>query len=173
MKCLAKYISPEMAEIIQKPENKAEELNRQIERLTEMSEKVDYFSDKEISIQTDIVQSLKKQVDRFERLISEGFVEFVPAIEPTIQEDEKMILSYEFKDGKVLQIWSVSKDVKYYNKRVQELKNELATSDYKIIKCYEASLAGETCPYDASELINRRNVIRAQINAIEAKIEKL
>jgi hypothetical protein len=57
-----------------------------------------------------------------------------------------------------------------YIERVVFLKNELSLDDYKIIKCYEAQLIGASMPYDINELINKRNLIRAQINELEAII---
>lgn len=51
---------------------------------------------------------------------------------------------------------------------IEALKTELAATDYQVIKCYEASLAGEPLPYDIQALHTSRNAIRAQINSIEA-----
>ena len=39
-----------------------------------------------------------------------------------------------------------------YEKEIGQLKEELSTTDYRIIKCSEASLLGEELPYNASEL---------------------
>lgn len=173
MEYLARYISPEMAEVIQKPEDRSDLLKIELKRLAEMLAEGSPSTEKEIKAQIEFTNSLKRQVDRFDRLIEDGFVEFIPSVEPQTQESEKLKLSYELKDGKVYQMWSVSKDPQYYSKKIDALKADLSASDYKIIKCYEASLAGETCPYDASELISKRNDIRAHINGIEAEMEKL
>lgn len=50
---------------------------------------------------------------------------------------------------------------------INELKDELQSEDYKIIKCYEASLAGQDLPYDILELKNKRDALREQINELE------
>lgn len=55
-------------------------------------------------------------------------------------------------------------------KEINELKNELQTSDYKITKCYEASLLEMELPYNIQELHVERQAIRDEINALEEKL---
>ena len=45
--------------------------------------------------------------------------------------------------------------------------------DYKIIKCYEASLMGKEAPYDAKTLIAERQKVRDKINALQDEIKAL
>lgn len=52
--------------------------------------------------------------------------------------------------------------------RLRDLKQMLIDTDYKIIKCYEASLVGEPLPYDVNALVQERNVWREEINQLEA-----
>ena len=49
----------------------------------------------------------------------------------------------------------------------EQLAAELSDSDYKVIKCYEASLIGEPMPYDVEILVSSRQTIRNQINQNE------
>ena len=49
----------------------------------------------------------------------------------------------------------------------------LNNSDYKVIKCYEASLCGEEIPYDIKAVRSERQAIRDKINQIEAKQAEL
>jgi hypothetical protein len=51
--------------------------------------------------------------------------------------------------------------------RLRDLKQNLIETDYKIIKCYEASLIGEALPYNINELIQQRNQWRVEINELE------
>lgn len=51
--------------------------------------------------------------------------------------------------------------------RIAELKGQLYTTDYKIIKCIECSLAGVEMPYDTVELHNQRQALRDEINQLE------
>ena len=54
--------------------------------------------------------------------------------------------------------------------RITLLKRELSQSDYKVIKCMEATLCGEELPYDIDALHEERNRIRAQVNELESNI---
>ena len=51
--------------------------------------------------------------------------------------------------------------------RIAELKAQLDSTDYKIIKCSECSLAGVELPYDIAELHAQRQAIRDEINELE------
>lgn len=51
--------------------------------------------------------------------------------------------------------------------RIAELKSQLNSTDYKIIKCSECSLAGEELPYDVAELHAQRQALRDEINELE------
>ena len=52
-------------------------------------------------------------------------------------------------------------------RRIEELKAELAGTDYKIIKCSECSLVGVELPYDIAELHAQRQALRDEINELE------
>lgn len=49
----------------------------------------------------------------------------------------------------------------------ERLTSELASTDYQVLKCYEASLTGAPMPYDVETLIASRQAIRDQINQNE------
>ena len=57
-----------------------------------------------------------------------------------------------------------------YEKEIGLLKSELSATDYKIIKCSEASLLGEELPYSVSELHATRQALRDRINQLESKL---
>jgi hypothetical protein len=57
--------------------------------------------------------------------------------------------------------------------RLEELKNFLKETDYKVIKCYEASLLNEEIPYNLQELLAQRKAWRDEINALEFEISML
>lgn len=54
--------------------------------------------------------------------------------------------------------------------KIELLKSQLYESDYKIIKCCEASLIGEELPYDINTLHSERQSIRDKINLWEEKL---
>lgn len=60
-------------------------------------------------------------------------------------------------------------NLKLITKRLQILNNKLKNSDYKIIKCYEYSLAGLPLPYDIQQLHSEREKIREQIRQLNQK----
>lgn len=53
--------------------------------------------------------------------------------------------------------------------RINDLKAQLDSTDYKIIKCSECSLAGVDLPYDIAELHAQRQAIRDEINELEPR----
>lgn len=52
--------------------------------------------------------------------------------------------------------------------QITELKAQLTATDYKVIKCSEAQMAGEPLPYNIVALHAERQALRDQINALEA-----
>lgn len=58
-------------------------------------------------------------------------------------------------------------DTQKVRREIQELKAQLTADDYKVIKCYEASLMGEQLPYDISRIHRTRQELRAKINELE------
>lgn len=66
-------------------------------------------------------------------------------------------------------------DVKGVQKIIAELKDRLTSNDseigdYRITKCYEASLMGLNMPYDMTELYQKRQNVRDEINRLEKLI---
>ena len=57
-----------------------------------------------------------------------------------------------------------------YATEIAELKSQLASTDYKIIKCSEAQLVGDELPYNVAELHTERQALRDRINQLEASI---
>lgn len=64
-------------------------------------------------------------------------------------------------------------DLQKVRNEINTLKESLNNSDYKVIKCYEASLCGEDMPYDIKAVRSERQAIRDKINQIEAKQAEL
>ncbi len=53
---------------------------------------------------------------------------------------------------------------------IKEKKAELESTDYRVLKCYEASLAQEEMPYDMTALREERQKLRDEINELEATL---
>lgn len=57
--------------------------------------------------------------------------------------------------------------------KISNLKNTLASTDYKIIKSYEYTLVGEEIEYDINELHLEREQLRDEINNLELELVSL
>ena len=66
--------------------------------------------------------------------------------------------------------YEVKFDTQKVRNKIQQLKDSLAASDYQVTKCYEASLTNLPLPYDITALHAERQLIRDQINELEATI---
>lgn len=55
-------------------------------------------------------------------------------------------------------------------REIEELKRQLAAGDYKVVKCFESSLAGEPLPYDMASLHSVRQELRERINELENQL---
>lgn len=98
---------------------------------------------------------------------------------PMFDEDTVDEAIAEYADADIETAYNGDKYVKGYapekpediakQERVAELKAELDSTDYKIIKCSECSLAGEELPYDIAELHAERQAIRDEINELEGE----
>lgn len=75
-------------------------------------------------------------------LIAEGWEEYVEPIEESTEEFDKLA-------------------------EIDNLKEALTMTDYKVIKCMEAYLCGEALPYDIEALHAERNAQRNEINKLE------
>lgn len=53
--------------------------------------------------------------------------------------------------------------------QIDDLKEELAATDYKVIKCNEYKLAGQKTPYNVSELHKERESLRQKIKQLEGQ----
>lgn len=71
---------------------------------------------------------------------------------------------YVEQDGKIVLTWEA-----YPNyEEIDRLKKKLTDTDYKVIKCFEASLINAEMPYNAEEVHQERQEIRDEINRLEA-----
>lgn len=81
---------------------------------------------------------------------------------------------YEEEDGVIIQKWEIIENAPFMvESEIQRLKQELAADDYKITKCYEASLLKTEVPYNIYELHIRRQALRDKINELELLLTPL
>ena len=99
------------------------------------------------------------------------FKEFVTSVFTGELGEYDSLKPYYIEEGdSVLQKWEVvQNDYAKISSKISTLKSELESSDYKVMKCYEATIAkSEEMPYDADELIKSRQAKRDEINRLEA-----
>ena len=90
-----------------------------------------------------------------------GYLPYVVLEKPT--GDHNYAVSNVQKDGRIYRDWQA-----YPNfERIKELKKQLEATDYKVIKCSEAQLAGVAMPYDLGTLHAERQTVRDEINRLE------
>lgn len=63
-------------------------------------------------------------------------------------------------------------DIQYFKREIAKCKQQLNDTDYKVTKCYEASLVGDPMPYDIQELRTTREAARARINILEEQLNE-
>ncbi len=93
--------------------------------------------------------------------------------EASVSEDEcedleSVELRYRTEGDRVVRYRErVSNSPKMVKRRIKQLTAQLASSDYKIIKCHEQSMVGDDIEYDIEELHQEREQIREQIRELE------
>jgi hypothetical protein len=84
--------------------------------------------------------------------------------------------TFKHKDGTVekVQIYVLNRPARTVSPKakISKLKDQLAASDYKVIKCIESYLAGEELPYDINELHQERDSVRKEINKLEEEAKQ-
>lgn len=104
------------------------------------------------------------------QLRGDGFLDYVPSEPPMCESGYKAVDSFAVKNGKIVQSWSIVIDTESIQMTIDELEMQLASSDYKITKCWEYSLVGQELPYDISLLHSERQAIRDDINRLQAML---
>ena len=97
-------------------------------------------------------------------IIKDGFQHFNPTEEMLLEDgwvpEENLVTETTENEAYV--------DV---DNEINELKDMLTSTDYKVIKCMEAFLCGKELPYDIYKLSIERNNQRDRINQLENSIE--
>ena len=76
------------------------------------------------------------------------------------------VVPYDVGD-KIVYKYEKRFDRKKLKTEIASLKEELSDGDYRVIKCYEASLANKPLPYNIDDIYTERQKIRDRINELE------
>ena len=89
----------------------------------------------------------------------------IPLIDNTIEYLHTYISIEE--DGTFKKMYIIFKNKEKINNKIILLKQQLADTDYKVIKNMEAQLVNEELPYDSVTLHAERQALRDKINELE------
>ena len=103
-------------------------------------------------------------------------VETMPA-----ESDPEKLKCYQYIDGEFVfdaELWEAIEAeraeiarISGINSNIAALKQEIESSDYQIIKCYEYALNNLPSPYDITKLHEERQALRDQINELEESLK--
>lgn len=105
------------------------------------------------------------------------------------EEDPEKLRCYKYENGKfvfdplkwaALQAERIKEEaeraaiatIEKIREEIKEFKENLESTDYQIIKCFEYSLLNIDLPYDLEKLHTERQLMRDKINALEETLNK-
>lgn len=99
------------------------------------------------------------------------YKDYISSPRPNFDEETESLKLVLIEDkNEIREEWHVVKNVVEINKKIEELKSELLSTDYIIIKSYEAKLSMNDNPYSKDyldEVIQKRQELRDKINELE------
>ena len=102
------------------------------------------------------------------RILSATFAEYAPSDAVLVDTmPDGNIADYLYLDGQYVYD-PVPEPEASVEEQISELKAELSSTDYKIVKCSEYQLAGLELPYDIVALHAERQMLRDKINELES-----
>lgn len=106
--------------------------------------------------------TLFRQGDGWYELSDDGsvYVEPVAPVQPEPTEEELAELARQ-------------QQISQLTAQINDLKAQIAASDYKVIKTYEYTLLGEQTGYDMEAVHAERQALRDQINTLETQLADL
>lgn len=85
--------------------------------------------------------------------------------------DENVMIDYEMQaeQERQMQRDKVESEIRGLVSRLEAPTSDIG--DWKIVKCYEASLVGNPMPYDLYDLTQKRQDVRDRINELQDKLK--
>lgn len=123
-------------------------------------------------------EKVDKKYDELLKKLDDEFMEFIPQHKHNLDlgEFDEAETYISVIGNKIYQKWrKCENNVGLINEKIQLLKSELSSTDYKIIKAYEAKLSMSDAPYTQDELdkiIAERQALRDKINELEGLLNK-
>jgi orotate phosphoribosyltransferase-like protein len=114
------------------------------------------------------------------KIISQGLHHFDNATELDITKEqvnfliENPFVIYENNEFQIDEKSLQDDNIKFTKiQRLYEIKKLLQDTDYKVIKCYEASMRQLPLPYNLEELATQRDAWREEINQLEEELKNV
>jgi hypothetical protein len=107
-------------------------------------------------------------------ILADGFKPYDDSAEPPdVGEFQAAVAVYREEDDRILLRWETAEhSPEKIAAEIARLQSELAATDYRVVKSYEFTLAGETPPYDPTALHAGRQAIRYRITELEGLLSK-
>lgn len=176
----AKFINSENVEIIDY-EDFLKSINEDFDQIV----KIKHVTDEELSF---LEKKDDENIDRFKKIREEienernieieklsDYLEFVPCKKTDLEKFLTRKLYYTKSDNKVYEHEIIINDEYLIKCEIDSLKNKLSSTDYMIIKTYEAKINNEDAPYSSDRMdkvMEQRKNYREKINELESLLDK-
>lgn len=176
----AKFINSENVEIIDY-EDFLKSINEDFDQIV----KIKHVTDEELSF---LEKKDDENIDRFKKIREEienernieieklsDYLEFVPCKKTDLEKFSTRKLYYTKSDNKVYEHEIIINDEYLIKCEIDSLKNKLSSTDYMIIKTYEAKINNEDAPYFSDRMdkvMEQRKNYREKINELESLLDK-
>lgn len=176
----AKFINSENVEIIDY-EDFLKSINEDFDQIV----KIKHVTDEELSF---LEKNDDENIDRFKKIREEienernieigklsDYLEFVPCKKTDLEKFSTRKLYYTKSDNKVYEHEIIINDEYSIKCEIDSLKNKLSSTDYMIIKTYEAKINNEDAPYSSDRMdkvMEQRKNYREKINELESLLDK-
>lgn len=176
----AKFINSENVEIIDY-EDFLKSINEDFDQMV----KIKHVTDEELSF---LEKKDDENIDRFKKIREEienernieieklsDYLEFVPCKKTDLEKFSTRKLYYTKSDNKVYEHEIIINDEYLIKCEIDSLKNKLSSTDYMIIKTYEAKINNEDAPYSSDRMdkvMEQRKNYREKINELESLLDK-
>lgn len=176
----AKFINSENVEIIDY-EDFLKSINEDFDQIV----KIKNVTDEELSF---LEKKDDENIDRFKKIREEienernieieklsDYLEFVPCKKTDLEKFSTRKLYYTKNDNKVYEHEIIINDEYLIKCEIDSLKNKLSSTDYMIIKTYEAKINNEDAPYSSDRMdkvMEQRKNYREKINELESLLDK-
>jgi len=110
--------------------------------------------------------------DMIEMIVADGFKPYdEDAGKPDVGPLQTLTPVYFEEADRISLYWEIVDNApEIVSAEITRLEQQLAATDYQVVKSFEYSLAGEELPYDIAAVHAEREAIRSEIRTLEAQL---